>query len=429
MKKIMTMFMFLVLFFQGCLSFAGTPYSAIGGSRFEDLSKAAVLRDAPDLRILSISVNKQNPVVGQQLDIAITVKNSSGHRLPIIHPGNGTGHTTSASSKYITIQGTASNPTQLNVKIGNRPTLSFQVPRLNPNQKITFRTSFTPSQPGLLHITATVDPSNIVKEGDENDNTRYRTIRIASLPDFKVTRFFVTPCSVRATDRMTIHAVIQNNGGSGAATIMRFDIFGDISGSQDVILHPVVNVPFLAPGKNIEVTYSFTPPKAGRYTFGGVVNNPQRTPESNTQNNSVPNNVRICVKPAGVDLAVVSITADHRTRRLGQPFRVHVTIKNLGNRPSGAFNVFFHRPQDLLPVLAQDHLDIKWACPSLAPSQTLSKTFTFKYKKFARPFTARVEIDPERVVNDLNRANNEKSIRLKVKNPVVDKFHKLVDMF
>ncbi len=309
MKKVITILVLLVSYFLCSVSFAGNVFNSRHNAGIIEKPGPGTHKAAPNLHILSIKINKQQLVVGKPFEIIVSVQNSSGRHI-VIPKGVGritsedkygpsTHHGVPGIAGKVYVPGTASGPTDLILRIGNEPPITFHVPSLAPNKTVTFRKSYTATKPGLLTIICTVDPNNRVKEGNENDNTFKKSVRVAGLPDFRIVELYLTPYSVRVGDNLTIHAVIQNFGESGGATFMRFDIHGDIPGAQDMIMHPEVNVPFLAPGQKTEVSYSFTPLQAGTYTFGGGVNIPVRTPEANEHNNAVPGAITIQVKPAG----------------------------------------------------------------------------------------------------------------------------------
>jgi len=384
------------------------------------------LKEKPDLVIKQIALSTPKPVVGKRFSVTVTVKNSSGKVIPLNPAGPGvtpedkygpsTHHTVPSGGGEARFPGSTSGPTTLLVKIGNEATpRTFSVPSLGPGKTATFTRSYTASNPGNLIITCTVDPANLVKEKSERNNQRTKTVRILNLPDYRVVDFYVKPTSVRAHDQMTIYAVIQNFGESGGKTFMRFDIHGDIPGSNDVVRHEDVPVPYLGPGNKATVSYNFTPMAPGTYTFGGAVNMPARDPESNTHNNAVPKLLQIRVKPAGIDLAIVNISAPSTQRHWYQKFNVKVTVRNIGNKASGPFNVHLYRPHDRAAGLAQGTwVDMTRSCPSLAPNNSCMVEFAFEYHVFMGSFDAKVKVDPEKRVKDIKRSNNNGTIKLKV---------------
>ncbi len=383
------------------------------------------LKRKPDLKITYIGLSKANPVVGERFDIIVTVKNSSGHSMLLGAVSSGLtsadkygpqGPGPKGRGKVFQVPGTSSGPTQLIVKIGNEANpRTFQVPALAPGKTATFRRSYTATNHGNLIVSCTVDPANLVDEENERNNSLTKTFRILNLPDFRVTNFYIKPKSnIRALDKMTIFATIKNSGESGAETFMRFDISGDIPGSSDVVEHPEVPVPFLGPNKQTTVKYEYTPLKPGMYTFGGGVNMPARTSESNTHNNLVPRILQVRVKAGGPDLAV-KLTTRHPRRHWRQNFKVGVIVTNIGNLPSGPFNVHFFRPHDKAAGQAQGTwVESVKSCPGLTPNKSCYVPFNFEYKYFVGSFDARAEADPEHRVRDVNRANNKNTIRLTV---------------
>ncbi len=425
MKKILFIILLTLAAYLFCgFCFAGPVYNPHGNINVAGKPGPSQWKRLPNLHILPINFDKAQLVVGQPFKIIVTVKNSSGYNIPVTQDvggltsedryGPSTHHGAPADSKNLGIPGTASGPTELVVRIGNGPGTTFQVPALAPGKTATFKKQYTATETGTLTISCTVDPTNRIKEANERDNTQRKVVQILG-PDFRVVDFSVMPASVRVNDQMTIRAVVKNFGKAGASTFMRFDIHGDIPGTQDVILHPEVPVPFLEAGQQTTVTYRFTPLQPGTYLLGGGVNIPARTPESNEHNNSVPKLLKIKVKPAGVDLAVIGITTPHKRRHWYQNFNIDVIVKNIGNKPSGPFNIHFYRFHDIPAGSAQGTMiDMHKGCPSLGPNQICRRTFTFKYKIFVGSFTAHAKADPENQVNDINRANNEGTIKLTV---------------
>ncbi len=381
------------------------------------------LKRKPDLEISYIGLSKEKPAVGERFDVTVWVKNSSGHSIPLGTVSSGLtsadkygpkGPGPEGSGKVFHIPGTSSGPTQLIVKIGNEANpRTFQVPALGPGKTATFRRSYTASNHGNLIVSCTVDPANLVDEENENNNHRTKTVRILNLPDFKVVDFYIRPASiVRALDKMTIYAIIKNFGESGARTFMHFDMIRHLSTGRNMADHYDVPVPFLRPGQKTTVHCQYDPLIPGMYTFGGGVNTPARTRESDTHNNVVPRLLKVRVKRGGADLSV-KLTTRHPKQNLRHNFEVGVIITNIGNLPSSPFKVHFYRPHDWPGGVAQGTwVDSVKSCSGLAPNKSHYVQFNFEYDYFVGSFKARAEADPEHMVMDANRANNTNTIHL-----------------
>ncbi len=386
------------------------------------------LKRKPDLSIQSISTVPSKPKAGEGFEIRIIVRNSSGSTIPLnsmtqgvtnadkYGPGH---HPVPKNSRQFTIPGTGTEATTLLVKIGNEATPRIlPVPPIGPNKTATIKMNYAAEYPGNFQIKCVIDPQNVVKESNENNNTLSKTIHIHG-PDFKIVDFFINPVNtsnIRVSDTITIYATIKNIGDAPSATFMHFDIHGDLPGQNDIVEHKEVPVSTIQPNQTTQAVYKFTPLAPGTYTFGGGVNTPIRIHELNEHNNSVPRIIKVRVKQAGVDLAVTRVYANHTTRYSWQNFVVHVLVRNTGNRPSRPFNVHLHRPHDYPPGTAQGTwIDSSKACSSLKPNETCHVEFKFNYKVFLGTFTARAEADPEHRTQDINRGNNKGTIKLTVK--------------
>ena len=110
------------------------------------------------------------------------------------------------------------------------------------------------------------------------------------------------------------------------------------------------------------------------------------------------------VKPSAnsPDILFVDWDFSPETPIQGKPVRIRASIKNDGAKPAPAFNVAWHASAD---QSAPEHV---WAVPKLNPGSR--HTLEFEYAGYARGYDelkTMIVIDPEGVVVDKDRTNNE----------------------
>jgi len=354
----------------------------------------------PDLVIKSISFTKNIVHVGEDVGIVVKVANE-GHG--VFNPNTG---------KAIT---TRSGPTNLLVKVGGETSgQMFSIPPLTTGQTRTITRHFSTSHKMSIVIKAIIDPANTVIESKENNNDMTKTLKIWPKPDLAIIDFGTVPQgTLRLPGSFKVFAKIKNVGGLSSATNMQFDIDGHIPHDHGVVMHLTKPVPALGYNHTKTVYAIVTPVKAGTYILGGKVDQNNRVIETNEQNN-FPSLIQIQVKKGGADLDL-SVTKNHHRRHWYKNFVVTATVRNRGNLASGPFKVHLYRLHDYPAGSAQGSLiDMVKNCGSLGPNQSCSVSFTFKYHFYVGELPVQVKVDPELKVNDHNRANNFKTINLKV---------------
>lgn len=355
----------------------------------------------PDLVIKSISFTKNIVHVGEDVGVVVKVTNK-GHG--VIGP----------TGKAIT---TKSGPTSLLIKIGRETNGQiFSIPSLITGQTRTVTRLFRIFSTTTIAIKAIIDPANTVAEFKENNNDMSKTLKIWPKPDLAIIDFGTIPQGniIRMPGSFKVFAKIKNIGGLSPATNMQFDIEGDIPHDHDVTMHLIKPVPALRHNHFKMVYVTVTPVKAGTYTLGGKVDQNNQVVETNEQNN-FPRLIQIQVKKGGADLDLVSVKRNYHRRHWRQNFVVTATVRNMGNLASGPFKIHLYRKHDYPAGSAQGSpIDMVKNCGSLGPNHSCNVSFTFKYKIYVGGVPVRVKIDPELKVNDYNRANNSKTIHLKV---------------
>jgi len=230
---------------------------------------------------------------------------------------------------------------------------------------------FAPNTPGAYTNNATVDPDNVVAEGNEfdNDSSANTTVTVGGANMFNelnLTKQQTTPASgtnVGASTPVTYTLTVKNDGSDPAFQVLVRDTlpagFTFISADDGVSPADPNAFNCTNTGNVVNCTSAridgsgatrtilvkaFTPTQPGTYTNQAVVDPANTIPEGDETNNTAQAQTKVVVGAGFVDLKVAA-PADKTTVVPGGTITYTLTVSNVGTDP--AFNV---KVRDDLPA-------------------------------------------------------------------------------
>lgn len=202
-----------------------------------------------------------------------------------------------------------------------------------------------PMLDGDYYLGVIVDPSNVIVETDENNNTAVDPAIVAISPldvDFQPSMVGTGSLSVDTGDLVAYSATVTNNGAdpSPAFSIsFYYSLDANITVADKLICQ--ANGPVLQPGGSAPINTNCAVPliATANYRLGVIVDPSDVVDESNELNNTAvhPNSV-------SVTAPVVDLEYDYHTDNLpffatpGQDITYTLEVWNFGNAPSGVYH-------------------------------------------------------------------------------------------
>jgi len=331
-----------------------------------NIQGAQVLAPGPDLIIESITYFPQAPVIGDTINITVTIKN------------NGTNTAASSMSRL------------LHDGIGIGKTV---VPQLNSQETHTYTQSIQAGG-GMHTIRAIADVQDVVTETDEANNELqidYQVAAVVALPaDLIVETIGHTPLSPAIGDDVVITARIKNNGGQSTP-----DINTQILLNGGIV--STLATPPLSPGSSDDAQYTIQSIQSGQHTITIRTDVADQVVEQDETNN----NKTITISVGNQPDYKPTLIASPQTIQAGIPTAINITTFNIGPAPSPqtTFDIYVDGTKistRTLPALASGIL----ALPTVH-HHTEMITFT------QGTHTIRVVVDPQNTIAETNEANNE----------------------
>jgi len=206
----------------------------------------------PDLTLTSITVTPSEPTAQEECGVKVLVKNIGNVKA--------SGIIVKIEVNGITIQ----TQTVDDLEAGSSRTLTF---------------SWTPTAAGDYTLKATVDPENLIKELNENNNVISTTVTVKpkELPDLTV-QFQEIPEKFEVNKEYEIKVLVKNIGTAAADT---FNVELTVNGARV----EKKEIKGLAEGASEVLTFSWTPTAAGDYTLKATVDPENLIKELNENNN------------------------------------------------------------------------------------------------------------------------------------------------
>lgn len=282
----------------------------------------------PDVVITDISISPSNPEVGDTVQIFATVKNIGTAATP----------TNTDVGVGVTIDGTYHGAFFVRNSQGQARALA-----VNESYTGEVTTTWNPSSSRNYQICATADDINRFPELNEGNNTRCESFYVAPNtpePDVIVTDISWSPSNPKVGDTVTLSATIQNigdastplNGSTPVPIGVGFQVDGSTLGAYFVTSGSQYKS--LAPNETYtgSCTTTWTPSIAKNYSIFAMVDDVNRFPESNDNNNT--RTETVTVQDLLPDLIITNITLTPSSPRVGDVVTVRATVKNVGTAPT-----------------------------------------------------------------------------------------------
>jgi trimeric autotransporter adhesin len=332
----------------------------------------------PDLDIIALSTDKTSYEAGATVTVTATVKNIG---------------LVSVSGSILRL-----TPGSLAVQDKNVGTLA-----VGASATVTY--TFTAPinvMSSTMTLTVAADPTNLIAESDETNNTATMTVSIgAGLPDLTVTTLTTDKTSYAAGATVTVTATVKNIGLVSAPSHVLRLTPGSLT-VQDK------TVGALAVGASATVTYIFTAPVNAAdttMTLTVAADPANLIAEQNETNNSA--TTFITIRAALPDLDILSLTTNKTTYDAGETVTVTVTEKNVGliSAPSHTLRL---APGSLVVQ------DKNVSALAVNATATILYSFTTPIKSTASTMTLTATADPANAVTESDETNNTASTTINV---------------
>jgi subtilase family serine protease len=273
--------------------------------------------------------------------------------------------------------------------------------------------------------TALADSTHVVKETDEADNSKtLATVVQPPLPNLTIVPFGIRSETAPAGSSTTMEVEVENNGNSAAGDFIVTWKPGPLIPAQSQ------QVNGLGEWGRTTLYFSNVFKSAGNYEGAVTVDSTHVVPEVNENDNTAPTN--FVIPAATVDLTITGLSIEpeeqrcgcdcddcvdikpaysSQTRVQGVPNTVRVTVKNVGNSPSGSFVTSWNPSADSIIVPGNQTLTQQTG--PLGAGEERELTYTFTYPKSGN-FRSIADADAFSQVKETNESNNEKILNVSV---------------
>jgi subtilase family serine protease len=307
--------------------------------------------------------------------------------------------------------------------------LTKTVTGLGPGESTVVTMEFTFPTATTVTGTALADSTHVVKETDEADNSAtLKTVVQPPLPNLRVVgvRDYPAPAGSESDQEVEI----ENDGNSAAGDFIVTWKPGPLIAAQSQ------QVNGLGEGERTVVYFSEVFKSAGNYEGTVTLDSTHVVPEVNESDNTASSD--FVIPAATVDLTITGLSIEPEEQRCGcdcnncdsvkpayssqtivqgVPNTVRVTVKNLGNSPSGSFVTSWNPSADSIIVPGNQTLTQQTG--PLGPGEERELIYTFTYPK-AGNFRSIADADAFNQVKETNEANNEKILNVTVEPARID---------
>jgi subtilase family serine protease len=289
--------------------------------------------------------------------------------------------------------------------------LSRQINGLGPGESTTVTFDFTFTFAGTVDGTAVVDAGNAVNETNEFDNTATRrTVVEPPLPNLTFATGNAIDIDVGPAGSVTtVNVTVINDGNNPAGDFV-------VRWQPSFLAAPLTQqVNGLAVGASTTVSFDFTFPFA--FTFDGNVTIDSTNAVAEVDETDNTRATRVEVPAATVDLTVEDLTISPASPTQGAPATASVTVRNLGNSPSGRFVVDWN--PDAFGIIVPSPQTLSEETGPLGPGASRVITFSFTYPQ-AGNFRSIASVDSFNTVAETNEANNQRILNVTVQPAPID---------
>jgi subtilase family serine protease len=303
--------------------------------------------------------------------------------------------------------------------------LTKTVAGLGPGESTTVTMEYTFPTATTVTGTALADSTHVIKETDEADNSKALTTVVQPpLPNLTVVSYGIRAEPAPAGSTSTMEVEVENNGNNPAGDFVVTWKPGPLIAAQSQ------QVNGLGEGGRTTLYFSNVYKAAGSYQGTITVDSTHVVSEVNENDNTAPTD--FVIPAATVDLTITGLSIEPEEQRCGCDCEscdnvrpaysaqtivqgvanvVHVTVKNLGNSPSGGFVTSWNPSADSIIVPGNQTLTQQTG--PLGPGDERELTYTFTYPK-AGNFRSIAEADAFSQVKETNETNNEKILNVTV---------------
>ena len=291
----------------------------------------------PDLTILSVVPSNANPAIGELITVDVTVKNQ--------------GNAASGSFDVGLCYNKAAPPA---VGTTADKTLTVASLAIGAQTVLTF-TNVTSAATGVWSMYAIADnktPPGDITESNENNNVSTAATVTWHAPDLVILSVAPTNADPDIGGTISVNVTVKNNGDAPAGA---FDVGLFYNKASAPAVGDPANqtqaVASLAIGASTIVTFTgITSAVTGAWQMYAIVDNGQGVSESNEANNV---NGPTAVTWHGPDLVVTAVTPSTTTPSTADTISVNVTVRNLGDRAVGAFQVALFKNRATSPSVGE----------------------------------------------------------------------------
>ncbi|WP_202320422.1 CARDB domain-containing protein [Archaeoglobus neptunius] len=249
----------------------------------------------------------------------------------------------------------------------------------DPDKTLTYTFTFTALK-NESYLVVKVDPDNIIKETDENNNEFNRSIAVR-VPDLRVS--IDAPDSAPVNEKQTIQITVTNVGqikGSGTVTVQ---VDNTTITSKTVTVDPM---------KSTTISAYYTPSK-DKYSYGSHF-----TVTAKVETDFGTHTSTATVKVVAPDLTVDYISIPPEVT-LGEETYITVRVTNKGDYRAGTFNLKLQNGGSTLGTVTID---------GLSPGSSVSKSFRWTPQQLGK-YTFEAIVDPENKVVEWDESNNKQT--------------------
>ncbi len=269
-------------------------------------------------------------------------------------------------------------------------------------------------------IQVIADPNNFIQERSESDNkaTKSLTLRAGSAANLVVQQRNVGfhPAAPQEGDRVTISAVVLNDGGEEARDVAVQ--FLDISNADALPIGQPQVIGLIPPGASAEVQVSYaTLGKAGTRRLQVTADPNNFVPESDKSDNKAIVNLTVAA-PQAPNLAVLAgnVKFDPESAEIGGKVAIYATILNTGNDDANDIIVLVQDVTDSRipqPVGTEQIIDL------IRAGESGTVRVVFDNTEVAGTRIIRVIADPTDAISESNEQDNRITKSLAIKPPAL----------
>lgn len=296
----------------------------------------------------------------------------------------------------------ASKPTKVAIRSSGQAVGTYAIEALSPGEQIC-RDDISASVPagfaGTRRYELAVDPTKLVAETREDNNTAVATVEIRSLPDLTIASFSAKPDA--ASRKVALPLCIGNLGKSA---VDKAEVSIRDSTTSEIVASTSVG-PLPAGGRLCPSSLSAAVPAdfSGKRVYDAEVDPQNRIAEANEENNAATATVSISALP-DLTIAGATVKFDEASRQAALSFcvvnrgKVAVKQTNVSIRDQAGANTIASPTIGAIAPGAQ-------VCQKVPAAVPDGFAGTRKYK---------LTVDPQGRISEANEDNNATSVALKV---------------